>query len=73
MLMNWRCIICKLGFGCMFFHIILNSKCYVRLSPFFTKNKKNCSGIFTPDNAMAHTVNNSMDALDEIFGKLVVS
>jgi hypothetical protein len=60
-----------------FFHGAINSKSYVKLilSPFFdqlTADEK-WYGHFMQDNAIAHTANNSMDALAYVFTKWVLS
>jgi hypothetical protein len=52
----------------VFLHETVNYGCYVRLilSDQLTGKEKSC-GPFLQDNAMAYTVNNSVDALDKVF------
>jgi hypothetical protein len=57
----------------MSFRETISSECYVRLilSPFFGQltDEKKLYGHFMQDNATAQTANNSMVALDEVFGE----
>jgi hypothetical protein len=61
----------------VFFHETINFKRYVRLilSPFFDQltDEEKSYGHFMQDNATAHTANNYMVALDEVFGERVIS
>jgi hypothetical protein len=63
--------------GPCFFHETVNSERYVILilSPFFDQqtDEDQSYGHFMQDNATAHTANNSMVALDEVFGERVIS
>jgi thiamine phosphate synthase YjbQ (UPF0047 family) len=57
----------------MFFHETINSKHYVTLvlSPFFDQltDEEKSYRHFMQDNATAHTANNTMVALDEVFSE----
>jgi hypothetical protein len=61
----------------VFVHETINSERYVRLilSPFFDQltDEEKSYGHFMQDNATVHTANNSMVALDEVFGERVIS
>jgi hypothetical protein len=61
----------------MSFHETVNSEHYVRLSlsSFFSQltDEVKSYGHFMQDNATAHTANNSVVALDEVFCERVIS
>lgn len=60
----------------MFFHGTIYSEHYARpsLSLFFSQlDDEKLYGNFMKDNTMAHTVNNSVDALDEVFDEQIIS
>lgn len=63
--------------GPIFYEETINSDRYVRLilTPFFEQlvEEEKLHRHFMQDNATAHTANNSMDAIDEIFGERVIS
>jgi hypothetical protein len=73
----WCAISARRIIGPVFFHETINSERYVRLilSPFFDQltDEEKSYGHFMQDNATAHTANNSMVALDEVFGERVIS
>jgi hypothetical protein len=63
--------------GPIFYHKTVNSDRYVRntLKPFFeqlTDDERQC-GYFQQDNATAHTAQNSMSALQEVFDDRIIS
>jgi hypothetical protein len=54
----------------VYFHEIINSERYVRLSPFFCQlTHEKLYRHFMQDNATAHIVNNSVVTLDEVFSE----
>lgn len=59
----------------MFFHRTIYSERYVRVSLFFSQldDEEKLYGNFMKGNTMAHTVNNSVDALDEVFDEQIIS
>jgi hypothetical protein len=72
----WHTITAQRTIQPMTFHETINSKCYVRLilSLFFSQlTDEKSYGYFMQDNATAHTVNNSMVTLDEVFSEQVIS
>jgi hypothetical protein len=53
---------------CVFLHETVNSGCYVRLIlSDQLAGEERSYGPFLQDNAMIYTVNDSVDALDEVF------
>jgi hypothetical protein len=73
----WSAISVQRKIQLLSFHEIINSKCYEKLilSLFFGQliDGENLYGNFMQDNATAHMVNNSVIALDKVFGKRVTS
>jgi hypothetical protein len=73
----WCAISARRITGLVIFHEAINSERYVRLilSPFYIQqtNEEKSYAHFVQDNATAHIANNSMVALDNVFGERIIS